>query len=185
MMLGKQLSVRQMIRFNFDEAKAVETLAYIAQAWPGITPFYLSKVAFFADRNHLRKYGRPVTGDAYIAMDNGPVPTRIYDIVKGNLDFFGAPDAILEALTIEQTGKYHEVRAKRPPNMDLLSETDVAELSSAIRFCKGKSVGELSNMTHQEPAWADAPRNAEMNLELLVPEDMREEVRETAAYAVL
>ncbi len=174
-----------MIRFNFNEAKAVETLAYVAQAWPGITPFYLSKIVFFADRDHLRKYGRPVTGDAYIAMDNGPVPSRIYDIVKGELDFFGAPGAIMEALTIEQTGKYHEVRAKRPPNTDLLSETDIVELDDAIRFCRGKSVPELSHLTHQEPAWLHAERNAEMDLELLVPEEMREEVREAAAYAVL
>jgi len=47
-----------MIRFYFDEAKAVETLVYIATAWPKITPFYLSKVLFLADRNHLRNFGR-------------------------------------------------------------------------------------------------------------------------------
>jgi hypothetical protein len=33
-----------MIRFYFDEAKAVETLVYIANAWPNISPFYVSKV---------------------------------------------------------------------------------------------------------------------------------------------
>jgi uncharacterized phage-associated protein len=174
-----------MIRFNFDESKAVETLVYVARAWPDITPFYLSKVLFFADRDHLREFGRPVTGDAYIAMANGPVPSRIYDIVKGELDFFGAPAAIDEALTIDQTGTYHKVRAKRDPNTDLLSETDVAALDGAIKFCRGKSFSELGNLTHQEPAWFKAEANAEMDLELLVPEEMREEVRETAAYAVL
>jgi uncharacterized phage-associated protein len=57
----------------------------------------LSKVMFFADRSHLRQYGRPVTGDLYIAMANGPVPSRIYDMVKGNLDFFGDHEAIEHA----------------------------------------------------------------------------------------
>jgi uncharacterized phage-associated protein len=174
-----------MIRFNFDESKAVETLVYVARAWPDITPFYLSKILFFADRDHLREYGRPVTGDAYIAMDNGPVPSRIYDIVKGDLDFFGAPTVILEALAIDQKVPYHKIRSTREPNTDLLSETDIAALDRAIKFCRGKSVPELSNLTHQEPAWFNADRNAEMDLELLVPEEMREEVRETAAYAVL
>jgi uncharacterized phage-associated protein len=174
-----------MIRFNFDESKAVETLVYIARAWPGITPFYLSKILFFADRDHLREFGRPVTGDAYIAMTNGPVPSRIYDIIKGELDFFGAPAAIEDALDIVQTEKYHEVRAKREPNTELLSETDIDALDNSIKFCQGRSFSELSNLTHQEPAWFEAEANTEMDLELLVPEEMREEVRETAAYAVL
>jgi uncharacterized phage-associated protein len=173
-----------MIRFKFDESKALEALVYVAKAWPRITPFYLSKILFFADRNHLRAYGRPVTGDVYIAMVDGPVPSRAYDIVKGNLDLFGDPKAIEEALLIEYNG-YHKVCANREPNTDLLSETDLATLDEAIAFCRGKSFGELSSLTHQEPAWAQAQTNAEMDPELLVPEDMREEVRETAAYAVL
>jgi uncharacterized phage-associated protein len=174
-----------MIRFYFDEAKAVETLVYIADAWPRITPFFLSKVLFVADRDHLRDFGRPITGDAYIAMDHGPVPSRIYDIINGNLDFFGDPSAISKALTIDQKGKYHEVTAQRKPNIDLFSETDIAALDGAIRLCKGKSFAELSSLTHQEPAWLHAQRNAEMDPELLVPEEMREEVREAAAYALL
>jgi uncharacterized phage-associated protein len=174
-----------MIRFNFDEAKAVETLVYIASAWPKITPFYLSKVLFIADRDHLRQFGRPVTGDAYIAMDNGPVPSRIYDIIKGALDFFGDPAAIDAALMVNEGAKYHEISAKRKANTDLLSETDLTVLDNAIEFCRGKSFPHLSSLTHQEPAWLHAQRNAKMDPELLVPEEMREEVREAAAYALL
>ena len=165
--------------------RLVETLGYIASAWPKIAPFYLSKVLFFADRDHLRQFGRPVTGDAYIAMDNGAVPSRIYDIVKGALDFFGDPAAIDAALMVNQGAKYHEISAKRNANTDLLSETDIAALDSAIKFCRGKSFPHLSSLTHQEPAWLHAERNAEMDPELLVSDEMREEVREAAAYALL
>jgi hypothetical protein len=175
-----------MVRFKFDESKTLEAIVYVATYWRGLTPFYLSKILFFADRNHLRAYGRPVTGDVYIAMVDGPVPSRAYDIVKGNLDLFGDPLAIELALSIEQShGRYHIICAKRKPNTDLFSEADVAALDAAIKFCHGKSFGELSSLTHQEPACYQAPINTEMDPELLVPEDMREEVRETAAYAVL
>jgi uncharacterized phage-associated protein len=173
-----------MIRFQFNESKAVEALVFIAQRWPGITPFYLSKVLFFSDRDHLRQYGRPVIGDSYIAMDNGPVPSRIYDIVKGNLDFFGDPAAIKAALRIDRASQYPKVFADREPDTTQFSETDIAALSTAIDFCRGKSFGYLSNLTHNEVAWASAACDTEMSLELLVPEDQREEVRETAAYAV-
>jgi len=175
----------QMIRFNFNESKTVETLVIVATLWRGITPFQVAKVLFFADRDHLRAYGRPVTGDMYIAMPHGPVPSRVYDIIKDNLDFFGDPEAIVAAIEINRNHRYPQVYAKREPNLDLLSETDVVALNNAVELCKGKSFDELSSLTHQEPAWFQAPENGVMDPELLVPDDMREEVRESAAYAVL
>lgn len=33
----------------------------------------LFKVLWFADLEHLKKYGRTVTGDTYVAMEFGPV----------------------------------------------------------------------------------------------------------------
>jgi hypothetical protein len=174
-----------MIRFNFNEAKALEALVFIAQHWPGITPFYIAKVMFFADRNHLRAFGRPVTGDIYIAMADGPVPSRTCDIIKGNIDFFGDPEAAVSAIRVDRNESYPRVYSIRDPNVDLFSQTDIEALNQAISFCRGKSFSYLSNLTHQEPAWAQAPPNGQMDLELLVPDDMREEVREAAAYAVL
>jgi uncharacterized phage-associated protein len=177
--------LRTMVRFNFNESKTVEALVLIAERWPGITPFYVAKVLFFADRDHLRAYGRPVTGDVYIAMADGPVPSRVYDMVKDNLDFFGDPEAIEGAIKIDRNHRYACVHAMREPNLDLLSDTDVAALDASIAFCRGKSFRELSSLTHQEPAWFQAPANGAMDPELLVPEELREEVRESAAYVVL
>jgi uncharacterized phage-associated protein len=174
-----------MTRFNFNQTKALEAIVFIAQRWRGITPFFLAKVLFFTDRNHLRDYGRPVTGDTYIAMDDGPVPSHVYDIVKDNLDFFGDPEAIVTAIKITRNERYPRVYANRDPNLEHLSETDIAAIENAIAFCQPKSFNELSSLTHQEPAWSEAPPNGAMDPEKLVPEDMREEVREAAAYAVL
>jgi uncharacterized phage-associated protein len=174
-----------MIRFSFNESKTLEAVVFIAQRWPGITPFYLAKTLFFADRDHLRAYGRPVTGDAYIAMADGPVPSRVYDIVKDNLDFFGDPEAIVQAIQINHNDRYRRINARRGPDLDQFSETDIAALEGAIALCCDKSSSYLSELTHQERAWAEAPPNGVMDLELLVPEERREDVREAAAYAVL
>jgi uncharacterized phage-associated protein len=174
-----------MIRFNFSEAKALEAVVFVAQKWKGITPFFLAKVMFFADRDHLRKYGRPITGDTYFAMGDGPVPSRIYDMVKDRLDLFGDPEAIVSGICIDKNAKYRRVYALRDPDLDVFSETDVAELDAAIEFCRKRSFPTLSNLTHQEPAWREASENGAMNLELLVDKDQREEVRETAPYVVL
>ena len=133
----------------------------------------------------MRKYGRPVIGDIYIAMDNGPVPSRVYDIVKGKLDFFGDAAAINAALRIDRTNKFPQLYSTREPDTEPFSETDMASLLDAIVFCQGKNFADLSTLTHNEEAWFSAPRDGEMSLELLVPEDQREDVRVAAAYVVL
>lgn len=53
---------KQSLRFQFDEKKGVEALTYIASKWPGVTPFYASKVLFFAEKYHLNRYARPIVG---------------------------------------------------------------------------------------------------------------------------
>lgn len=42
----------------------------------------LFKILYFADQEHIKIYGRPITGDKYIAMKYGPVPSFLYDILK-------------------------------------------------------------------------------------------------------
>jgi uncharacterized phage-associated protein len=182
---AQRVRAEQMVSFNFNETKTVEVLAYVAKQWSGITPFFISKVLFFADRDHLCAYGRPVTGDTYIAMPAGPVPSRVYDIVKDNLDLFGDPKAIVDAVRIDHNEKTARIYSRRDPNLDMLSETDTAVLDQSIRFCRDRSISDLSRITHQEAAWTEAPINGVMDLELLVPEDMREEIREVAAYTLL
>ena len=42
----------------------------------------LCKILYFADQRHLSLYGRSITGDTYIAMQYGPVPSNVDDILK-------------------------------------------------------------------------------------------------------
>ena len=37
---------------------------------------------FLAEKYHLVRYGRPITGDRYDAMKDGPVPSFTYDLFK-------------------------------------------------------------------------------------------------------
>jgi uncharacterized phage-associated protein len=80
-----------MLRFQFNEKKGVEALTYIASRWPGVTAFFAAKTLFFAEKLHLNKYARPIVGDTFIAMPNGPVPSTLYDFIKGQLYEAGDP----------------------------------------------------------------------------------------------
>ena len=67
--------------FNYD--KAINSLLYALQKLGGRTDMHkLCKILYFADQRHLSQYGRSITGDTYIAMQFGPVPSCVDDILK-------------------------------------------------------------------------------------------------------
>lgn len=178
------------MRFQFDEAKGVEALAYIADAWPGITPFFASKVLFFAEKAHLNQYGRPIVADTFIAMPHGPVPSTLYDFIKGKLEFSGDPEEIQRAIRVSRGGQAR-ISAKRKPRLDCLSATDVECLNRAIEFCRDKPFGQLSDLTHRERAWSEASPNSPMDYALMIDDDnphreaIMEEAETFSAYGVL
>lgn len=43
------------------------------------------QLVYFADRYHLRKFGRPITNDEYFAMPYGPVASGAKDIAEGSI----------------------------------------------------------------------------------------------------
>lgn len=179
-----------MLRFQFNEKKGVEALTYIASKWPGVTAFFAAKVLFFAEKQHLNRYARPIVGDTFIAMPNGPVPSTLYDFIKGRLDQAGDPEAIMTALLIERD-PYPRVVARRAPDHNALSLSDIECLDEAITLCRERGFGALSNLTHQERAWLEAPANGPMDYEHMIDGEGAEreaivaEAREFAVYGVL
>ena len=146
-----------MIDFTVDREKTIETLVYIASRWPNVGRFHVGKVIYFADRDHLRRYGRPVTGDRMIAMDNGPVPSLAYDILK--------QPALADGAIGEKPGKPHpEYMALREPDLTYFSKTDLACLDAAIEHCRKMSFGAISDETHTHKAWLRARRTCRWHL---------------------
>jgi uncharacterized phage-associated protein len=175
------------LKFRFNEEKAIETLVWLAHQWPGITPFYVAKILFYADKDHFNRYGRPIVADTFIAMPYGPVPSTVYDFIRGNYLLAEQPDALSEAVAVQGS----HVRAVRAPNLDVFSESDLECLRGALDRCRQVPFGQLSTMTHGERAWREAPANGPMDYELFIDSDnprradILEHAQETAAYGTL
>jgi uncharacterized phage-associated protein len=175
------------LKFRFNEEKAIEALVWLAHEWPGVTPFYIAKIFFYAEKEHLNQYGRPIMADTFIAMPYGPVPSTIYDFIKGNYLLAEQPDAIGEAVAVKDS----KVHALRSPNLDVFSESDLECLRGALEKCRDVRFGQLSTMTHSERAWLEAPTNGPMDYELFIDEDnpkradILERAQEIAAYGTL
>lgn len=185
------------IRFIANTDKVIEALTWLADAVPGIDVFHTCKVLFLADREHLRRYGRPILGDNYVAMDDGPVPSLAYDIAKHEgyrLDGETLRKAD-DALAYERTGRYPRLRALRAANTEVFSRTDLGCLREAAEKYGTMEFQELWNLVHQDEAynraWSGTGRNSEMNYELLLDpsdpfyEDQLRDLRETAPYLAL
>lgn len=161
------------IRFKLDPAKAVQAIHFLAAHKPGITQYYVGKVLFFADREHLLDWGRPITGDRYIAMEHGPVPSFVRDVLKDPSD---EPDEIADdlggRLEIRPDGNKRQVYSRRnePADFDLLSHSDREYLLTSLERYGSMSFGKLRALSHEDAAysaaWAQAGISNEMDVRL-------------------
>jgi uncharacterized phage-associated protein len=68
------------LREDFDNERAINAVLYIAEKLDRKIFHKIFKILYFSDIEHLVKYGRTITGDVYIRMLDGPVPSALYDI---------------------------------------------------------------------------------------------------------
>lgn len=151
-----------MFKMTFDSEKALETILYITNHCPIKDIYHIVKIQFFADRKHLERNGRFITGDSYIAMKNGPVASNAYNFLKvaRGEDVYIPPEmanTIRKALTV----KDFNVIANRQANCDYLSKSDIDCLDEAIAENGTLSFTELNNKSH-DALWLEADRNNEI-----------------------
>ncbi len=131
--------------------KATQALNFFAQKKDGkINKMKAIKLIYLADRLHLRKYGRPVVGDKYLAMKYGPVGSQTKRAAE--LDVSG--------IFLQYTRKYikptedeNHFMSLKPVEFDLFSETDLECLELVYIAFGDKDQFELAELTHQYPEW--------------------------------
>ncbi len=70
MLLHKAICMKgvEMLKIRFDSEKALEAILYVASKAPVPDIYHVGKILYYADRAHLERYGRLITGDEYKAM---------------------------------------------------------------------------------------------------------------------
>lgn len=156
-----------MRNFPFDESKAVSAVLFILQETGKVGRHELFKILYFADQKHLAKYGRPVVGDRYIAMKNGPVPSKIYDAIKSVAEPSSMYSFELFESAINSSGIF--VTPKSIPDMDELSKTDIKCLMESVKENSGLSFPQLTAKSHGL-AWQKACSNNDISVKLMARE---------------
>lgn len=144
----------------FKQDVAIQAILYILKRMGGTCDIHrCHKILYFADNEHLSKYGRSITGDAYVRMDFGPVPTCIYDLfkaVRGDSYFASQVDDVRHDCFHFVNTK--DIAATKQPDMSYLSESDVEILDKYISQFKNKDFGEISEASHGY-AWSHTVQN--------------------------
>lgn len=159
--------------FPFEPAKAVECVLYLAAGLPRPGLHNIAKIFYFADKRHLREYGRLICGDRYVAMKYGPVPSAIYGMLKavrGDARDQWTPrrDVVELAKGALAVSKYR-VKPLREADLMELSDSDVKCLCWAVKKYGRCLFDELTNISH-DSAWKNTPTNTVITMEGITAE---------------
>jgi len=134
--------------YRFNLAKTIQAAGILLREAPGgrMTRMRLLKLLYIADRESLRETGRPITGDKVVAMENGPVLSRMYDCIKG---------ACAELPTWERffVSEGLDVRMKEPPEVSELSRFEIETIQAVSRQRADKDEWQIVEETHAFPEW--------------------------------
>jgi uncharacterized phage-associated protein len=137
---------------KFREDKATQAAAILLRARGGTMSYMkLLKLLYLADREALIRWGRPITYDSYVAMKNGPVLSRTYNLVSQ-----GDPPGE-ESLwtTCISEPEHYSVSLKGDCDADQLSDAEEELLLEIFGLFGAKGRWDLVEFTHTLPEWSD------------------------------
>ncbi|MEB8638637.1 Panacea domain-containing protein [Cronobacter muytjensii] len=157
-----------MLQNRFDPEKALEAILYVASKAPISDIYHVGKILYFADCAHLERYGRFILGDNYVAMKDGPVASKTYDMMKlARGDGTVVPKGC-DAHDIQKAVGFEGqlLKPKRQFDEDAFSDSDIACIDAAIEKYGRLSFKQIRDISHDE-AWKAVDLNKDMPLELI------------------
>lgn len=156
-------------RQKFNLSKSIQAILYVTNRLQRKDFHKIFKILYFSDRNHLAKYSRSITGDTYIAMNDGPVPSNIYDIFKSlRGDGFFAKNA-------EQFSEYFNVvnwnfiNPLKDADLKKLSASDIEEIDDSLDKYGNLTWDEVREKSH-DYAWRNTPKDYPISVENMLLE---------------
>ena len=138
---------------NFNYEKAIQAINILADKSSNNSTGKLKtvKLLWLADRYHLRRYGRPIFNDFYFAMEFGPVPSSIKDLLTENNSFLGDDEKkyLNKYLVIEK----NKAKTKRKPDLLVFSKSDIEAIEKIFTTYGNMTASELVTFSHKFPEW--------------------------------
>jgi len=118
------------VDFVFDIDKTVAAAAYLTRLNGNqISIFLLLKMMYGAERRALATWHRPITGDSFCSMKRGPILTRTYDLIKGDVSRTNSDMVKWSKHFFPRVE--NEIKLRVKPNFEFLSELEIDALKQS------------------------------------------------------
>lgn len=174
------------LKFRPKFEKIIELLLHLAHVRPGADKYQAVKFFYLADREHLLRYGRPITNEFYYALDYGPVASITLDILNGSpwpLRQVGIRQLPFDVEEGETKDGYKTAFIRNPSreiNRDLFSRSDLQVFEEVVSKYRDASFDDLFKVTHDhfayKNAWQNRPsgtRRAEMKYDEMIDDEKK------------
>jgi uncharacterized phage-associated protein len=140
----------KVMTYRLNINKAIQAAGVLLREEPSRRMSYmrLLKLLYIADRESLKKTGRPITGDRVVAMCNGPVLSEVYDCIKGTACH------LAEWERFYRTERYDVEMVDNPPTGELC-RYEIETLQRVSKERLDKDQYEIVDETHSFPEWSD------------------------------
>lgn len=136
---------KHKMKFAYNRKKAIHVLLWFLNKHCGkLNRVKLVKLVFFADREHLAKYGRPIVGGNYYALPYGPVCSELLTDIQ---------DSDSDATLPFENDSHDICSLESHVNEDILSESDIEVLETIEREYGIHDPFKLSDITHELKAY--------------------------------
>lgn len=134
--------------FPFKFEKALQAVGILLRGEPSRETNYmrLLKLLYIADRESLGDTGRPIAGGRVVAMARGPVPSHLYDIIKGADVHYADWDRFIKR-------RGYRVQLIREPGIGELCKYEIEKLTEVSERYRLKDEWDMVQETHQFPEW--------------------------------
>ncbi|HZL52374.1 MAG TPA: Panacea domain-containing protein [Terracidiphilus sp.] len=174
------------MHLQFDETKATQVAAYFLKLRGGQMHYIkLIKLMYLADREALLRWGVPISMDKYVSMDNGPVLSKVLNLITED-----RPKPVWSQFISAPLDEY-EVRLLRPAPTDTLSRAEenlMCEIFEKYGYLNRWDL--INNVMHKLPEWQN-PNKSSIPIHLReilkaggeTEDEIRENLRELHSFA--
>lgn len=146
----------------FDEHKIAQAAAYFLSREGGrMAHLKLMKLLYLADRESIKRYGQPISGDEYYSLPHGPVLSKTLDLASGSAE--SIPGGWETWISDKEN---HEVALRCDASREALndlSNADIDVLSTVWTQFGAMGRYQIRDYTHDKrhiPEWEDPKGSA-------------------------
>jgi uncharacterized phage-associated protein len=134
--------------FDFNRTKTTQAVAFLLKQSPRGRESYMKiiKELYIADRESLKETGRPITGDMFVAMKQGPVLSHVLNLIKG-----AHAESPEWSRFIQK--RVWDIELVADPGIGKLCRYEMDKLAEVWKRYKDCNRWRMVNVTHAFPEW--------------------------------